>query len=384
MATATCCICPTPGYCPRYGREMAGRFYEICQGIDIDLGTAAAFRTLWQQEAPEQTKSNGSNRIPLLLQTDQAPGDAVVITAAIYSLHKAHPGRYATSIESYWPDVFEHNPDVVDNIMATGGAILQQGCGVVRMHYPAIHQSNDRGIHFMEGMCEFLGSALGISVPLATDRPCLYFDDSQPPIEDYWLVCSGGKRDMTNKLWGWRNYQEVVTRLRGSVKFIQVGGSRPPVPWREDCAGSQEDDHPPLRDTIDNLVGKTTLRDLFNLVRQARGILCGVSLPMHVAAALDRPAIVIAGGREPVAWNAYPKQQYVHTIGALPCRDILGHIGRACWRSRVVPLGDNTSLDRDTCERPINVGSSQVLPACMTMISPELVAELVLRYNGQT
>lgn len=230
------------------------------------------------------------------------------------------------------------------------------------MHYPAINKSNDRGIHFMQGWCEHLGAALGVPVPLLTNRPRLYFADPAPPVEDFWVVCSGGKQDFTAKLWGRDNYQDAVSSLRGRVRFVQVGGA--------------DHDHPHLDGAVD-LIGKTTLRSLFDLVRRARGVLCGVSLLMHVAAALEKPAVVVAGGREPVQWNSYPRQQYLHTVGALPCRDVLGHVGEACWRARVFPQGEGGALDRDTCERP-----ERGLPACMRLIRPAAVAEAVLRYDN--
>lgn len=353
---------------------------ELCGGVNVDLGTAAAFREQWAREAdakPASAQQRCCAPYPLLLRTNQAPGDAVAMTAAIYSLHRAHPGKYLTGVESYWPDVFAYNPDVPMHLFPNtySGATTSHGMAEVQMHYPAVHQSNERGVHFMQGWCEFLGAALGISVPLLTNRPCIYFPNPAPPVENFWLVCSGGKRDFTNKLWGHHNYQKVVWLLKGEVDFIQVGGSQSPAPWAAACAGAQEDSHPRLDGTAD-MVGKTTLRDLFNLVRRARGILCGVSLLMHVAAALEKPAVVVAGGREPVAWNAYPKQQYVHTVGALLCRDAQGRAGGACWRYRVVPLGDGTVMDRDTCERPVGG-----VPECMAMIRPTEVADLVLRYN---
>ena len=367
------CNCQEDGYCPRYGREMRGRFREICRGINVDLGTAAAFREQWTRESGPIVSDNLAP-IPLLLKTHQAPGDAVVMTAAIYSLHRAYPGRYVTAVESYWPDVFQYNPDVPMHLIPSGSAGTALGVSEVQMHYPAIHQSNERSIHFMQAWCEFLGAALGVVVPLLTNHPRLYFNTPSPPVEDFWLVCSGGKSDFTNKLWGHDNYQKVVDLLNDKAKFVQVGGAKPIVRW-DQTFREQEDSHPRLGGTVD-MVGKTTLRDLFDLVRRCRGVLCGVSLLMHVAAALEKPAIVVAGGREPVAWNVYPRQQYVHTVGALPCRSAQGRVGQACWRSRVVPLGDGTIHDRDTCERP-----AAGLPQCMQMISPESVAELVFRYN---
>lgn len=369
------CQCTEPGNCSRYGREMRGRFWEICQGINVDLGTAAAFRNQWDHEAHRPITTGITDRPEkhLLLRTNQAPGDAVAMTAAIYSLHKAHPGRYKTAVESYWPEVFEHNPDVSVHLFPNGDGNIPSGMESLEMHYPAIHQSNERGIHFMQGWCEFLGEALGIHVPLLTDRPRLYFDTPHPTIGDYWLVCSGGKRDFTNKLWGYWKYRRVVNLLHGKVKFVQVGGAKPPIPWNKSTNGSQEDDHPRLPDTID-MIGKTTLRQLFDLVRGARGVLCGVSLLMHVAAALDRPAIVIAGGREPRSWNAYPLQAYISTAGWLPCKDNIGKTGRACWRARTFPLGDGTILDNNTCEHPLN-GT----PKCMELITPEYVSKTIMQ-----
>jgi ADP-heptose:LPS heptosyltransferase len=319
------------------------------------MGAAAAFRAQWAREAGTVTPAREVPPSPILLRTDQAPGDAVAITAAIYSLHRAHPGRYLTAVESRWPEVFAYNPDVVPAESIPNAAPLQ-------MHYPAIHQSNQRGIHFMQGWCEHLSAALGAQVPLLTNRPRLYFANQVPRTEDYWVVCSGGKRDFTNKLWGHHNYQTVVDLLENHTTFLQVGRA--------------EDDHPTLEGPSVSIVYNTALRDLFELVRRARGVLCGVSLLMHVAAALEKPCIVVAGGREPVQWNAYPKQHYLHTVGALPCSSPQGETGGACWRSRVVPLGDGTELDKNTCERP--VGN---VPECMTLIKPETVADLILRYN---
>lgn len=368
------CDCAQDGYCPRYGRVMSGRFRAICQGTDCDLGTAAAFREQWAREYETvhkyESAPSPAQRISLLLKTDQAVGDAVVMTAAIYSLHTAHPGKYLTSVQSKWPDVFKYNPDVHKHIESDVEKPFDhcEPAGVVQMHYPAVHDSNERGIHFVQAYCEFLGRALGISVPLMTNRPHLYFKpDTDPrPIESYWIVCSGGKTDFTNKLWGHNNYQEVLSSLEGKVRFIQVG----------DNTLEQ-----PRLDYAKYMVGQTSLRNLFYTMRHARGVLCGVSLPMHVAAALGKPSVVVAGGREPTTWNTYPKQQYVHTVGMLGCTDPQGHPG-ACWRSRVEPLGDSETLDKDLCLLPV-VRGHEVLPKCMDMISPAQVADLILKCDEQ-
>lgn len=363
------CDCSEDGWCTRYAREMRGRFREICAGVNCDLGTAAAFREQWSREAdPVMTGRSVGAYMPLLLKTAQAPGDTVAMTAAVYSLHRAHPGRFLTAVESPHPEVWENNPDVVPAESIPDALPLQ-------MHYPAIHQSNQRAIHFMQGWCEHLSYALGINVPLLTNRPHLYFSEPAPAVDDsyfHWIICSGGKSDLTNKLWGHHNYQSVVDRLIGNVLFVQVG--------------DRVEDHPRLHGAV-NMVGKTTLRELFVLMRRARGVVCGVSLLMHVAAALEKPAIVIAGGREPVAWNAYPRQQYLHNVGMLGCSSPQGDVGGACWRGRVSPLDDGTILDEHPCERPVNGTPTRLtrctIPACMAAINPGMVVEQVTGYNRQ-
>lgn len=368
------CECAYDGWCPRFQRTMMGRFHEICAGVNCDLGTAAAFRDQWARESGVSHHLNPSpNPTKLLLKINQAPGDAVVMTAAIHSLHQAYPGMYITAVESAYPEVFAHNPNVaVCPPPDSEECSFRHNWLQLQMHYPAIHDSNKRGIHFMQAWCEFLGYAIGKPVPLLTNRPHLYFQDPEPEpnhMNDKWLVCSGGKKDFTNKLWGHSQYEEVVRILGDKVKFIQVGKSR--------------DDHPPLEYVWQDMVNMTTMRGLFELVRRSRGVLCGVSLLMHVAAALEKPAVIIAGGREPVQWNAYPKQHYLHTVGMLPCYPPLpqGREGDACWRSRLYPLGDNQVLDQNICLLPDTAGMER-RPTCMSMIRPERVAELILAYEN--
>jgi hypothetical protein len=101
---------------------------------------------------------------------------------------------------------------------------------------------------------------------------------------------------------------------------------------------------------------------------------------MHLAAAVEckpgtppeRPCVVVAGGREPATWEAYPGHEFIHTIGRLPCCATGG-----CWRSRSVPLGDGDVKDEPShlCLDVVNN-----LPRCMDLISPEDVVERIELY----
>jgi ADP-heptose:LPS heptosyltransferase len=181
----------------------------------------------------------------------------------------------------------------------------------------------------------------------------------------FWIIVAGGKHDFTIKWWHFRRWQAVVDHFRGRLLFVQTG--------------EQDHYHPPLKGVID-LRGKTTLRELIQLVYHAQGVVCPVTLLMHLAAAVEckpggptsRPCVVVAGGRESPAWEAYPTHQFIHTVGALPCCAQGG-----CWRSRTVPIGDGHPLDNPN-HLCVDVASG--LPRCMRMITPEMVIERIEFY----
>lgn len=375
------CICEQDGFCPKFGREMHGRMRQICRGIDVDIGTAANFRAEWCRHlgpailgkkeicapcngkerqvfecynpalSPHETTVTSCQSCEyqpktgrkLLLRCNLSPGDALVMSAAIYSLHRTHPGKFQTAIQTHADELFQYNPDISE----CDGELVE-------MHYPEIHRSDERGIHFMQAYCEFLESVLGVRVPLLTNRPRVYLSKSEMlgTAAPYWVVCAGGKTDFTCKQWP--HYQEVVDKSK--VSWVQVGAA--------------EHDHPPLRG-VDNMVGKTSLRELVRLVYHSKGVLCSTTLLMHLAAALERPAIIIMGGREPVQWNSYPKQHLLHSIGQLPCCE-----KKACWKSRVTKLNDGSAHDELLCERPLGR-----VAECMNMITAAEILSIISRYK---
>ena len=88
-----------------------------------------------------------------------------------------------------------------------------------------------------------------------------------------------------------------------------------------------------------------------------------------------RPCVVIAGGREPPHFTAYPHHQFIHTVGALRCCDNGG-----CWKSRTLPLGDGDVNDRPDALCVDVVGT---LPRCMDMITAdEVIRRVELYFQG--
>ena len=338
----------------------------------------------------------------LILRNHQSPGDIVMLTAAVRDLHRGYPGKFVTDVRTSCPALWENNPNITrladDDPEAT----------VLECEYPLIHRSNGSPHHFLHAFIEHLNDRLGVQIRGTEFRGDIHIGENEKRWmsqvheltgEDtpFWIVVAGGKWDYTLKWWDPRRYQRVVDHFRGRIQFVQVGERGH---W-----------HPRLDGALD-LRGRTDLRQLVRLVYHAQGVLCPVTALMHLAAAVEtrpgrpknRACVVVAGGREPMQWEAYPHHQYIHTNGQLLCCD---HGG--CWKSRIAPLGDGDTKDGDAhrCLQPIAteaaphpaerfemhggtgwneawqpeaaVRATQTLPRCLDQITAE---EVIRRIEG--
>ena len=320
----------------------------------------------------------------LILTNHQSPGDLVMLTAAVRDLHAACPGRFLTDVRTPCPGLWENNPHLTP--LAESAPDVE----TIQCEYPLIHHSNQRPYHFIHAFTRFLSEKLGVFIEPTAFQGDIHLSDAEKSWmsqvqeivgEDvpFWIVNAGGKRDFTAKWWEPARYQQVVDHFRGRIQFVQVG--------------ELGHHHPALQGVID-LRGKTDVRQFVRLMYHAQGVLCPVTFAMHLAAAVEtkaqgpksnvqgprftvqnRPCVVVAGGREPMQWEAYPHHQYIHTNGALLCCDNGG-----CWKSRVVPLGDGDEKDK-----PENLCVDVVgtLPHCLHMITAsEVVRRIEMYFKG--
>ena len=309
------------------------------------------------------------------LSNHQAPGDVLMMTCAVRDLQVQYPGRFSVGLHPgmHAPAIFEGNPHISQ--LNTTRAYREFKLG----YSTAIQQCNQRVGHFAQGFTRDLSEKLGLSIQPRQMRPEVFLTEHERDPETrfirqpYWVVVAGGKKDFTAKLWAHTKYQEVVRQLRSDVYFVQ--------------AGSREANHlhMPLTGVTD-LLGRTTLRQLMSLVYHSDGVVCPVTCVMHLAAAFNKPCVVIAGGREPWWWEAYTRtvwaascaqacpadfveHRYLHTIGALSCCRKGG-----CWKSGVGEkrLGKNC--------RHMYVTGTQRQPECMTRITAQHVVDAVHAY----
>ncbi|MGH7507469.1 MAG: glycosyltransferase family 9 protein, partial [Longimicrobiales bacterium] len=245
----------------------------------------------------------------LILSNFQSPGDAVVLTAAVRDLHLTYPGRFMTDVRTAHPAIWEHNPYLTEIDEDDPGA-CEIACA-----YPLVRDSNRSPHHFLHGFTRDLNERLGLDIHSSRFGGDIHLSAAErawpeclagelAAYADFWVIVSGGKYDFTVKWWDPARWQRVVDHFEGRIRFVQVG--------------ADGDHHPALSGVVD-LRGRTDLRELIRVIHHARGVVTPVSLPMHLAAAVEtppghpaqRPCVVVAGGREPPHWEAYPQHQFI-------------------------------------------------------------------------
>lgn len=308
----------------------------------------------------------------LVLENKQAPGDILMFSCAVRDLHKQYPGQFITSVASSTPDIWQNSPYNKSIDRAESSDHIRVG------YSSAIHQCNFRNAHFSTGFCQELGEKLGTRITLTDMRADLHFtpqelDPSQQKIkEPYWVVIAGGKSDFTAKVWDIRNWQTTVTELRKDTQIVQAGG------------GSHN--HKPLNGVI-NMVGRTTFREFMLLIKHSQGVICPITCAMHLAAACNKPCVVIAGGREGWWWEAYTRKTWAVNVPKVACpTDFVEHTYlhtidkmSCCTRSGCWLNGIGEQAGPKNCKQ-LERGSAGLTPACLQSITPALVADSVRNY----
>jgi hypothetical protein len=311
-----------------------------------------------------------------------ALGDTAVVTALVRDIHKAYPDKFQVMPVTNWSPVWANNPYISKfDLKAKGPQPIR-----VQLAYRDGIRAAGRGekVHFLRWLYRDFEKKTGLKVPVTVPKPDIHLTpkEKQPFVTSrYWVIISGGKLDITNKHWEVARYQQVVDTLNCyNVPCVQVGATH------------KNHVHPPLDNCL-NLVGLTdNPRDLFSLIYNADGVICGVTGAMHIAAAFNKPCVVIAGGREEWWWEAYTnagdvfdnpaepvrvQHRFLHTLDQLYCCD-----ARGCWKKRVVPINpqDMTKDKGKLCKEPVKRQGRQTVPKCMDMIEVDHVVEAVMSY----
>ena len=290
----------------------------------------------------------------LLLRNRLSPGDILVMTTAIRALIKSHGDKFEVDIDTPCNELFENNPYI-----AKGNGQGQ----VIDMQYPEIHKSGQSGRHFSDGHRKYLEQVLEIKIPRVGLLPDLFMSQDEmlwpsPVFKEfgyggkYWVINAGSKSDYTLKQYHrWQETIDLWAKEYPGIKFVQVG--------------QLEHNHPALKGAID-MRGKTNIRQLIRTIYKAEGVLTCVSFPMHIAAALEKPCVVVAGAREGTRWELYPSHRFLYINGSIDCALYDG-----CWRSKI-----------EECAHPVETDKGKA-PLCLEMIRPsDVVRAMELYYIG--
>jgi ADP-heptose:LPS heptosyltransferase len=353
----------------------------------------------------------------IILRNGLSPGDTVMLTAAVRELATRFPGKFEIGVETPSPQLWQNNPHVTGGVFVCGKKkrTYPADVEVIHVDYPLIQRSDREPWHFLHAMMQTVSEKLKLPGPplyptkFGGDIHLSDAERNQIPealpegVTKYWVIVAGGKSDITIKWWSEERWREVARLLTAAgIHLVQVGLSKNPKHRHFNINGKTSDERgassaPVGRqaasdvfgsDVFTDLRGKTSQRDLIQLVYHSQGVISPVSFAMHLAAAVPqkpghpktKPCVVVAGAREPAHWEAYTGHRFLETCGSLFCCDQGG-----CWKSRTLPLGDKHDRADRLCQRPVKdpLGDS-ILPECMAMITPQQVVDAVFSYAGVT
>lgn len=222
--------------------------------------------------------------------------------------------------------------------------------------YRATQGSKNNGVHFMRAFEYGFTRVTGLPVATGPCKADLHLSEEElayRPVAGCYWVLNADTNNMGAKRWPVDRWRALI-RSMPQIRFVQVGRS-------EHCLADLGDEP-----NVTSLVGRTDVRQLFALASHAQGCVSLVSSLMHVAAAFDKPCVVLAGGREPHTFEQYPSHYYISRVGMLPCAKDL-----ACWKNSITACKDQVQTPAGPVAR------------CMTTISVADVRRgIELYYEG--
>jgi ADP-heptose:LPS heptosyltransferase len=239
-------------------------------------------------------------------------GDDLLCTIVARELRSRKSGRLW--VGSKYGELFEGNPDaqaVPISDWRFGALAPFLGADVRPLWYTQYDPENDRDpeppLHFAAMMCQKAEVSGLISI-----RPYIFLRHSemgQGNIARNQIAIQSTTRaaatPLKNKEWLSERFQSVVNSLSGRFNIVQLGTSGDPK-----------------LDNVIDLRGKTSLREAAAILSQSRLFIGLAGGLMHLARAVDCPAVIVYGGRERPEISGYICNKNITTTP--PCSP--------CWQ----------------------------------------------------
>jgi len=238
------------------------------------------------------------------------PGDDLMCTAVLREMRRR--GYRSLWMMSRFPELFEGNPDV-DRVVPHDERYDRyaqwMGGRSWYVHYGGHDHERDQSpipqqhiIASMCASCELTGEV--------TLRPYLHLTDDERAAgrlapRQIVLHSSGlsAHSAMRNKEWVEGRMQEVVNALRDEYTIVQLGAATDPG-----------------LDGVVDLRGRTSMRQSAAIIASSVLTVAQVGFLMHLTRAVDRPAVIIYGGREQPWQTGYSCNTNLFTsLSCAPC-----------------------------------------------------------------
>lgn len=252
----------------------------------------------------------GLRRPDIILGNRGSTGDAILLTTLLRELHRT--GKRAAILTDY-PELYRGLPFGAACLPADTPVLSASRWLRIPVHHiqyakpmPEEHAEYPPKQHILAEMCAHAGLDGEIDL-----RP--YFsltEDEKAAAAGYQgtvvvqSTCLTARYKMWTKDWGADRMQQVVERLSGDRRVVQLGASADPhLVGAEDCRG-------------------LPFRKVAAILSQADLFVGLVGFLMHLARAVDTPAVIVYGGREKPWQSGYSCN--VNLASDVPCSP--------CWR----------------------------------------------------
>ncbi len=284
-------------------RPFAGKLWPLTRR------QISRIRFLARKALYRATPFSPARRPTIDIARDTGLGDVVMCTPALRALKQAHPNsriRFYTR----FPELVQGLP-YIDEVHPFDGRPESS----IFVEYTNL-------VPWSEHIARIIGDRLGIRVD-DTQPDCIVDEQIADRYRHSWralprpwvLVLRRSSRFTPNKDWPDASWRDLVERLCRSGTVIEIGN-------RYD-----DDGHAPAGNYLD-LRDKTSLAELVAVVAAGDIYVGPVSGPMHVAAAMHTPSVVVIGGYEHPINSHYTGNTEFYT--SLPCSP--------CWLREPCPF----------------------------------------------
>lgn len=317
----------------------------------------------------------------VIFHNRQRIGDMFMFTCGVRDFKKAFP-KTRVNVMSTCAHIWDHNPaidrtlepfyspEVQERAKKNGKKVLEeitvadfpQHTNVIKIGPGKLTNASNRlDWHFANAYRVSIEDALKVSIPQGESWADIWmtkeeFDAPRIFKDPYWIICVSGEKGWGCKMYPFENWQKVVDQ-NPDLTFVQIGakGDNPPR-----LQGKNVIDHVGQTENKD-----TGIRDLLKLFLNAEGSIGLVSFHMHLSGGLNKPAVVVAGAREPVSFTRYAGHAYLANDGTLPCAVT------ACW---------HCALEKCTNLIEYPDRAEKKIPKCVDMITPEDITRAIRSY----